>query len=231
MKIKARLHLSNLPRSGLYAPEPTGLPPPGVLVVDASYRLGLSVVTGALLLAAAACLVLVNPHPSDLRAASDLTSHPNRLGRFQFTERSGRVVSNADLANRVWICSFIFTRCPSSCPRISTVMRELQRRLEGTGVQLVSLSVDPVHDTPPVLADYARRYGADAARWWFLTGPKREVYDLIVRGFRLGVASSSAADQKAGAEAVSHSARLALVDRGNQVVAYFDSDDRGEIED
>ena len=65
-------------------------------------------------------------------------------------------MTEADLAERVWIASFIFTRCPLSCPRITTVMKGLQERLAGTDVQLVSLSVDPEHDTPEVLADYAR---------------------------------------------------------------------------
>jgi protein SCO1 len=139
-------------------------------------------------------------------------------------------VTEADLADRVWIASFIFTRCPASCPKISAIMKGLQNRLAGTGVRLVSFSVDPEHDTPPVLADYAQRFGALPDRWWFLTGPKADVYNLILQKFRLGVAESSPDDQAAGAEAVSHSARLALVDRGNRVVGYFDSDEAEQID-
>ena len=138
-------------------------------------------------------------------------------------------MTDADLADRVWVAAFIFTRCRSSCPRITAVMRGLQDKLAGTGVLLVSLSVDPEHDTPEVLADFARSYGADPDRWWFLTGPKAEVYDLIRRRFLLGVAETGAADQQPGAEAVSHSSRLALVDRGNRVVGYFDSDDPDDV--
>jgi uncharacterized membrane protein YozB (DUF420 family)/cytochrome oxidase Cu insertion factor (SCO1/SenC/PrrC family) len=197
--------------------------------VDASYRLGLSVVYGTAALAAAVCLAFVSTHPAPTRIASNLSDRPNALGRFQLTERSGRAITQADLADRVWIASFIFTRCPSSCPRISSTMRGLQVRLVNTKVRLVSLSVDPEHDTPAVLSDYARKFGADEDRWWFLTGPKADVYNLILHKFLLGVAESSSADLQAGAEAVSHSARLALVDRGNRVVGYFDSDDRDDI--
>ena len=88
----------------------------------------------------------------------------------------------------------------------------------------MSVTVDPDRDTPEVLADYARRFGADPDRWWFLTGPKGEVTDLVTNRFKLGLQANGADDQAAGAEAFSHSDRLALVDH-NQVAGYFDSTD------
>jgi protein SCO1/2 len=197
--------------------------------VDASYRLGLRIVAVTVVVAALACVLFLGLRPSRTPAARDLADAPNALGRFRLVERSGRPVTDADLAGRVWIASFIFTRCPASCPKITAVMKGLQGRLAGTGIQLVSLSVDPDHDSPSVLADYARRFGADAGRWWFLTGPKADVYEMILRRFHLPVEESSAADQAQGAEAVSHSARLALVDRGNRVVGYFSAGDAEDL--
>lgn len=206
-------------------PGSTRFLPNGLRIVNIPYRLGLTIVVGTLALAAAICLATVGVHPTAPPATHDLGSRPLPLGPFRLVERSGRVVTDAELADRVWVAAFIFTRCRSSCPRITALMRGLQEELAGTGVLLVSLSVDPEHDTPAVLADFARGYSADPDRWWFLTGRQAEVYDLIQRRFLLGVAAASAADQQTGAEAVSHSSRLALVDRGNRVVGYFDSDD------
>ena len=69
---------------------------------------------------------------------------PTRWGRTRFTERSGRTITDADLAGEVWVADFIFTRCPSSCPRITFVMKGLQRSSPGrSGGKLVSISVDP----------------------------------------------------------------------------------------
>jgi protein SCO1/2 len=195
--------------------------------LDPHYRLGITLVLGTVLLAAGLAPLIAAP-PRE-RAAHDLASCPNPLGSFRLTERSGRIVTDTDLADRVWIAAFIFTRCKASCPRITSVMKGLQDQLGGTGVRLVSISVDPDHDTPHVLAEFARRFGAEGDRWWFLTGPKFDVYDLILHRFFLGVAESSAADQREGTEAISHSSRLALVDRGNQVVGYYDADNPAEV--
>lgn len=197
--------------------------------MNASYRLGLLVVV--VTVALAALLASRAPHRPNLRAAETLDGAlaMDPLGSFHLTERSGRAVTDETLADQVWIASFIFTRCPSSCPKISAVMKTLQSRLKRTGVRLASLSVDPEHDTPAVLTKYARRFGADPDRWWFLTGPRDEVYQLLLERFHVPAVPSTPEDQALGAEAVSHSARLALVDRGNRVIGYFDSDDPAAV--
>jgi protein SCO1/2/putative membrane protein len=103
-------------------------------------------------------------------------------------------------------------------------LKSLQSRLEGSGVLQISFSVDPEHDTPQILGEYARRFGADADRWWFLTGPRRAIYELIQNRFRLSVMENPAVDPEGKTEAIAHSDRLALIDRG-RVVGLFDSND------
>jgi protein SCO1/2 len=161
------------------------------------------------------------------RAGQDLGNQGFELGSFRLTERSGRTVTEADLSGDVWVSAFIFTRCPISCPKISSVMKGLQQPLGDVGVKLVSLSVDPDYDTPEVLTRYANGLGADPDRWWFLTGKQDEIVDLILHRFHLPVGSDEGApdDPEAKAESVRHSPRLVLVDRGNVVVGFFDSDD------
>jgi protein SCO1/2/putative membrane protein len=109
-------------------------------------------------------------------------------------------------------------------------MKGLQAKLHDTSVRLVSVSVDPTYDTPEVLARYAQALGADPERWWFLTGPKDDVYRLILDRFHVPVSETSVIERAQGAEDVAHSAKLALVDRGNRVVGYYNSDDAHEVE-
>ena len=195
--------------------------------MNRSYRLGLAIVLGTILLSLG--LVLAGEafakRQPPARNAEDLGAGAYPLGSFRLTERSGREVTDADLGGDVWVAAFIFTRCPSSCPRISSVMKGMQAPLIRSGARLVSVTVDPEHDTPPVMARYADGLGADPGRWWFLTGARDSIYDLILHRFHLSVAVVPEEELKVSAEAVAHSDRLALVDRGNRVVGVFDSTD------
>jgi protein SCO1/2/putative membrane protein len=198
--------------------------------VVGSYRLGVRIILGTILISAGICLVRVGPSsPAPGRAAEDLRSAHLSLGEFELVERSRRKVTQADLAGRVVIASFIFTRCPLSCPRISSVMKTLQDRLAGTDVLLLSISVDPDHDTTEALTDYARRFEASPDRWWFLTGPKPVIYHLVRDQFKLSLMETPPADPSTEVEAILHSDRLALVDR-NHILGLFDSNDSQSME-
>jgi protein SCO1/2/putative membrane protein len=165
------------------------------------------------------------------RAGRDLGKSGPLLGSFRLVERSGETLGDQDLADRVWIASFIFTRCPASCPKISATMRSLQDRLTTSDIRLVSISVDPQRDTPEVLSEYARTYGADPDRWSFLTGSRDEIYELILKRFLLPVSEATAEELAGGSEAILHSDRLVLVDRGNRVAGYYSSNDADAIKE
>lgn len=201
--------------------------------MNPSYRLGLLIVLGTVTVSMAATtgLEMFGPRKDPIRAGADFGETPYPLGSFRLNERSGKAVTEADLSGDVWVAGFIFTRCPSSCPRITSVMKGLQGPFRKAGVKLVSLTVDPKHDTPEVLRAFATGYGADPSAWWFLTGPKEELYPLILERFHISVAETPGEDRKPGIEDISHSPLLALVDKGNQVVGVFDSNDADQVRD
>ncbi len=115
---------------------------------------------------------------------------------FSLLERNGQPVTKADLLGKVWIAGFIFTRCVEECPLLSSRMAKLQDALATEDdVRLVSISVDPEHDTPAVLTRYAAGFGAHPQRWLFLTGDKTHIYKLAREGFRLGVFDAQTAPQ------------------------------------
>jgi protein SCO1/2 len=139
---------------------------------------------------------------------------------FHLVNEQGAPVSEASLQGHVTVVDFIFTRCPSSCPRLTARMGELQDRLaqSKSGVKLVSISVDPDNDTPPVLAAYAAHAHADPARWSFLTGTTKDVQDVVVSGFRV-----AASKQARGANDydVIHGDWFVLVDPRGDIRGYF----------
>jgi protein SCO1 len=159
-------------------------------------------------------------------AAEDVDFGPVR---FRLTERSGKEVTQDDLLGKVWVASFVFTRCMGPCPQVTGTVARLQSELSGQpGVRFVTFTVDPERDDPAELTRYANKFGADPDRWLFLTGKEADVYKLLHDGFKLPAQHKPGA--KPGDE-IEHSTRLAVVDRRGHVRAYFrgvqDPDDPG----
>jgi cytochrome oxidase Cu insertion factor (SCO1/SenC/PrrC family) len=141
---------------------------------------------------------------------------------FKLTDRSEQPVGRDDLLGKVWVAGFAFTRCTGPCPQVTSTMARLQSEFKNEpDFRLVSVSVDPDHDTPDVLRKYANVFEADPKRWFFLTGPREDVYRLVLHSFHLGVQQNSGPDVKPGNE-VTHSTRLALVDRKGRIRGYFE---------
>ncbi|SPE26789.1 Electron transport protein SCO1/SenC [Candidatus Sulfopaludibacter sp. SbA6] len=94
---------------------------------------------------------------------------------FRLTDQQGGEVRLDQLRGKVLAINFLYTRCPlpDVCPRLAANFATLQRRFQpelGKDLMLASVTVDPDYDTPAVLADYAKRWGADSRGWRFLTG-------------------------------------------------------------
>ena len=147
---------------------------------------------------------------------------PGSLPDVSLTDEMGRPFRPSDLKGKPWIASFIFTSCAGECPLIVEQMRRLQDRLPSE-IRLVSFTVDPKRDTPKVLADYARKNGAQPGRWRFVTGDSSALGKLSLEGFRLAFAEE-------GTGGLTHSVRLALVDREGVVHGTYDSTDPKAIE-
>lgn len=143
------------------------------------------------------------------------------LPDFVLTERSGALVTRAELAGSPWIADFIFTRCRVYCPRLTERMKELGGRLgEGSDVLLVSITVDPEHDTPAVLTEYANAHGlSHRADWLFLTGPRPAIWELVRRGFLLPVEETPANPDMP----ILHSNRFVLVDGEGRMRGAYDA--------
>ena len=123
--------------------------------------------------------------PGGVEPKAEPAFDPDGLPPFALTERRGDPVTNNTLEGSPWVAGFVFARCATICPRVTESMRVLHGRLEGSGVKMVSFTVDPEHDTPEILNSYADMYGAgDDEDWLFLTGDRGEIYELIGDGFK-----------------------------------------------
>lgn len=176
----------------------------------------------ALLLVAAATLLQRMRRPEPLPVYG-------QLPEFSLVNRDGRTIRLEDLAGAPWVADFIFTRCPASCPMMSARMARLERSLpRDLDLLLVSISVDPEHDTPEVLERYARKYQAPE-RWLFLTGEREDVRKLSIEGFKLGL-EMDPPPEMAGPEPILHSTRFVLVDGEGRIRGYYEAFDEASTE-
>lgn len=152
------------------------------------------------------------------------------LPPFSLTDHTGATVTRESLRGHVTIVNFIFTRCDTVCPVTSMKMRTIQERTgDVVALKLLSISVDPDHDTVPALAAFAERYGADPARWRFVRGDIGAVRALVERGMQIGF-DDLGGTTASGAPNITHSGHFVLVDQTGHLRGYYDSDDWPRVE-
>ncbi|HWQ53815.1 MAG TPA: SCO family protein [Bryobacteraceae bacterium] len=143
------------------------------------------------------------------------------IPEFHLVAQDGRTFDRSTLDGNIWVADFIFTSCRGPCPLMTNRMRRIQKAVaEYPDVRLVSFSIDPETDTPPVMAEYARRYQADTSRWFFLTGDKPVLDRLGRDDFKLQSIDGT----------LNHSTRFVLLDRRSRIRAYYSSEEEGAID-
>jgi protein SCO1/2 len=155
------------------------------------------------------------------RPASKLPAY-DKVPSFTMTDSEGRPFRQSEMAGKIWIVDFIYTFCPAECPLMSSRMRKLEGQIKDMNdVSLLSISVDPERDTPPVLNKFAHRWGAPNGQWKFITGDAATVHLLAYQTFHVGDVINK----------MEHSTKFAVVDRQGVIRGYYSSFDRDSMAD
>ena len=140
---------------------------------------------------------------------------------FALTDQTGQRVALSQFAGQVVALTFIYTSCPlpDYCFRLSNNFGRLSKRFSvrmGRDLVLLSITFDPVHDQPKVLAKYANTWKADPKSWHFLTGTLPEV-KAVCRQFGLNFW------QEEGS--LTHSLHTVVIDRHGKLAANFEGNE------
>ncbi|HEY3874724.1 MAG TPA: SCO family protein [Candidatus Kapabacteria bacterium] len=155
-----------------------------------------------------------------LRHLDDFGTVPD----FSLVDQNGHAASLTNFRGHIWIADMIFTHCGSICPTLTSKMLALQNLLKDKpDVRFASISVDPKHDTPDTLRNYAAAHHADIAKWTFLTGTTASVYQIVKGGFHLPL-DSIGGEQRVP---IIHSPRFALVDARGHIRGYYNAIEPG----
>jgi protein SCO1/2 len=146
--------------------------------------------------------------------------YPRQLVDFSLVDQSGHAFTRRNLDGKIVVVNFVFTSCAAVCPYVNAQMEKVQQLTAGQAdVKLVSLTMDPVDDTIPVLARYGQTFGQDISRWSFVTGEETEMHRLVGASF-LPPDTTGEFGYMPGNFA--HTQRIALVNAEGHLVEYFD---------
>lgn len=131
---------------------------------------------------------------------------------FQLTDQLGQTIRLSQLRGKIVVVNFLYTRCPlpDVCPRLAASFALIQRRLEsrmGNDLVLLSITVDTDYDTPNILAEYAKRWGAGSHGWHFLTGDVAKAAALLGEVYWTDEGS------------IGHNSTTTIIDRTGKVAA------------
>lgn len=139
------------------------------------------------------------------------------MSDFTLTEKNGADITLGHLKGSPWVANFMFTNCQGLCPMMNLKMSGLQNSLPAA-MKLVSFTVDPGKDTPDILLNYSKKYGARDGRWLFLTGSKESI-DAVLTSVHFNKTDNPAL----------HSARFVLLDSRFHIRGYYNSLDENDL--
>lgn len=149
---------------------------------------------------------------------------------FWLTNQDGGITDSTAVKGKIHVAAFFFTRCGTICPKISSELTRVQDIFrDKPEIIFLSFSVDPEHDKPAQLKEYAKRYDAIPGKWYFLTGDKAQIYTLAQRGYFLPVVDHGVTNDKPD-ETFIHSEKLVLIDKAGHIRGFYDGTDKKDIE-
>ncbi len=158
------------------------------------------------------------------------TTDPDRTPHFiqpyTLINQDGKLFSDADVNNKIYVADFFFTSCTSACPKMTKNLTLVQNEFKNDdAIKIVSFTVDPETDTAQKLKWYAGVFKIDASKWNLLTGSKKDIYRLARESFFV-----SAGDGDGGPDDFIHSDKLVLVDKQKQIRGYYTGTDESSVE-
>jgi protein SCO1/2 len=152
----------------------------------------------------------------------DSTDHT--ISNFNLTDQDGRMISQDDFKNKIYVADFFFTTCEGICPKMSDQMERIAEAYKNNSeVLILSHTVKPEEDSVPVLKEYARLHKADSLKWFFVTGSRYEINRLAHSSYYLGGEGVNDSSDFV------HTQFFALVDPQKRIRGYYDGTDSAEV--
>ena len=150
----------------------------------------------------------------------------HKIAPFRLFNQNGKVITQRDYEDHIYVADFSFTTCPSICPIMTDNMARIQAQiLEDEKVKLLPFSVTPQIDSVPQLKKYALEKGVIDAKWNLLTGDKKKFIPLARKSYFV-----VKEDGDGGPHDMIHTENFVLVDPDKRIRGYYDGTDQAAME-
>ena len=165
------------------------------------------------------------PYYHDGTATESASIEHFSVPQFVFVNQEGIPLTNRFVKKKVWVVNYFFTSCPTICPKMMAGLKLVQQAFTNDGqIRIVSLTVDPFHDTPAKLKSYAEKKNINLNQWQLATGNQVDLYRFARKGLFI-----TANDGDGGVNDFIHSDKIVLIDLKNHIRGYYDGTDKDEI--
>lgn len=150
----------------------------------------------------------------------------HKIAPFSFLNQDGKSITNKDMEGMVYVADFFFTSCPTICPIMKKEMfRVYEKFKEVDNFKILSHSIDPTHDTVPLLKDYSQRLGVeDASTWHFLTGDQEKIFEIGQTSYL-----TTAMEDNNEPGGLLHSGAFVLVDQQGHIRGVYDGTKENQV--
>ena len=150
----------------------------------------------------------------------------HKIANFKLINQNGKIVTQDNYKNKIYVADFFFTTCQSICPIMTDHMIRIQKEiLNDDTIMLLSHTVTPDIDTVAQLKKYALKKGVNDAKWNLVTGNKKEIYDLARKSYL------AVKDNVYGGDFdMIHTENFMLIDKKQQIRGFYDGTDPEAID-
>jgi protein SCO1/2 len=161
--------------------------------------------------------------PKNYSGVKDTVYHT--VGDFNFIDQYGNKFSQESTKDKIYVTEYFFTTCKSICPVMNNnLIRIYKKYKEKNNFLILSHTVDPETDSIPQLKAYADEHGVTNKNWIFVTGNKKDLYEMARKSYLL-----NAEEGNGGEEDFIHTQNFALVDKEKHIRGFYDGTDSLEI--
>ncbi len=173
-------------------------------------------------------LPIYNPtdfHPELVDISLQNQNKDHTVADFQLKNQNGKLISQKEYENKIYVVDFFFARCQTICPIMTNNMAKLQEEFKANAdIMFLSISVTPKIDSVSVLRKYADDKGVIDVKWNITTGDKKHIYDLARKSYFAVVEQGDG-----GLQDFIHTPNFILVDKNKNIRGIYDGTDNEDV--